>query len=77
MGKFSNLDLKWYEEEDLEDLEEEYPGLFNKTPEELDEMASELYWKAENLYAEVARLESQADSIRLYLKVTAEQKGKD
>lgn len=77
MGKFSNLDLKWYEEEDLEDLEEEYPGLFDKTPEELDEMASELYWKAENLYAEVARLESQADSIRLYLKVTAEQKGKD
>lgn len=77
MGKFSNLDLKWYEEEDLEDLEEEYPGLFNKTPEELDEMASELYWKAENLYAEVTRLESQADSIRLYLKVTAEQKGKD
>lgn len=77
MRKFSNLDLKWYEEEDLEDLEEEYPGLFDKTPEELDEMASELYWKAENLYAEVARLESQADSIRLYLKVTAEQKGKD
>lgn len=32
MGKFSNLDLKWYEEEDLEDLEEEYPGLFDKTP---------------------------------------------
>lgn len=77
MGKFSNLDLKWYEEEDLEDLEEEYPGLFDKTPEELDEMASELYWKAENLYAEVARLESQADSIRLYLRATNKQKEKD
>lgn len=25
MGKFSELDLKWYEEEDLEDLEAEYP----------------------------------------------------
>ena len=28
MGKFSELDLKWYEEEDLEDLEAEYPGSF-------------------------------------------------
>lgn len=27
MGKFSELNLRWYEEEDLEDLEAEYPGL--------------------------------------------------
>lgn len=27
MGKFSELNLRWYEEEDLEDLEVEYPGL--------------------------------------------------
>ena len=33
MGKFSELDLKWYEEEDLEDLEAEYPGLFDKSRE--------------------------------------------
>ena len=25
MGKFSELNLRWYEEEDLEDLEAEYP----------------------------------------------------
>ena len=41
MGKFSELDLKWYEEEDLEDLEAEYPGLFDKSREDLDKFATQ------------------------------------
>lgn len=70
MGKFSELDLKWYEEEDLEDLEAEYPGLFDKSREELDKFATQLYWKAQNLIEEANSLESKADVIRTYLGAT-------
>ena len=67
MGKFSELDLRWYEEEDLEDLEAEYSGLFDKSREELDKFATQLYWKAQNLIEEANSLESKADVIRTYL----------
>lgn len=67
MGKFSELDLKWYEEEDLE---AEYPGLFDKSREELDKFATQLYWKAQNLIEEANSLESKADVIRTYLGAT-------
>lgn len=70
MGKFSKLNLKWYEEDDLEDLEEEYPGLFDKSREELDEFATQLYWKVQHLLEEANSLESKADVIRTYLNAT-------
>lgn len=66
MGKFSELNLRWYEEEDLEDLEAEYPGLFDKSREELDKFD----WKAQNLIEEANSLESKADVIRTYLEAT-------
>ena len=70
MGKFSELNLRWYEEEDLEDLETEYPGLFDKSREEQDKFATQLYWKAQNLIEEANSLESKADVIRTYLDAT-------
>lgn len=70
MGKFSELNLRWYEEEDLEDLEAEYPSLFDKSREELDKFATQLYWKAQNLIEEANSLESKADVIRTYLEAT-------
>lgn len=70
MGKFSELNLKWYEEEDLEDLEREYPGLFDKSREELDKFATQLYWKAQHLIEEANSLESKADVVRTYLEAT-------
>ena len=70
MGKFSELNLKWYEEEDLEDLDEEYPGLFDKSREELDKFSTQLYWKAQHLLEEANSLESKADVIRTYLDAT-------
>lgn len=70
MGKFSELDLRWWEKEDLEDLEAEYPGLFDKSKEELDNFATQLYWKAQNLIEEANSIESKADAIRIYLAVT-------
>lgn len=70
MGKFSELNLKWYKEEDLEDLEAEYPGLFDKSKEELDKFATSLYWKAQHLIEEANSIESKADTIRIYLDAT-------
>lgn len=70
MGKFSELDLRWYEKEDLEDLEAKYPGLFDKSREELDKFATQLYRKAQNLIKEANGLENKADAIRTYLDAT-------
>lgn len=41
--RFANLDLPWYTKEDLEDLEGEYPGLFDKTSEEIEKVATDFY----------------------------------
>lgn len=73
MGKFSELNLRWYEEEDLEDLEREYPDLFNKSREEMDKFATQLYWKAQYLIEEAGSLEGKADMIRTYLRATARE----
>lgn len=70
MGKFSELGLKWYQEEDLEDLEAEYPGLFDKSREELDKFATSLYWKAQHLIEEANSIENKANTIRIYLDAT-------
>ena len=66
MGKFSELDLYWWEEEDLEDLENEF-HLTEKTTEELNKLATKLYWEAQGLIDQANRLESKADTIRRYL----------
>lgn len=65
MGKFSELNLKWY---DLEALEEEY-YISEKSIEELKALASDLYWEAQGLYAKVIDLESQADAINEYIRL--------
>jgi hypothetical protein len=66
MGKFSELNLYWWEEEDLEDLDEEF-HISEKTTEELNKLATKLYWDAQGLVDEANRLESKADTIRRYL----------
>lgn len=66
MGKFSELDLYWWEEEDLEELEDEF-HLTEKTAEELNTLATKLYWEAQGLVDQANSLESKADTIRRYL----------
>lgn len=68
MGKFSELDLHWWEEEELEDLLEEYPNFLDMTDEELRKMANQLYWEANGLVEQANRLEAKADTIRSYLR---------
>lgn len=68
MGKFSELDLRWWEEGDLEDLEEEY-HISELSLQELDKLATSLYWKAQYYIETANQLESKADTIRSYLRV--------
>ena len=68
MGKFSELDLYWWKEEDLEELEDEF-HLTEKTAEELNKLATKLYWEAQGLVDQANRLESKADTIRRYLNL--------
>lgn len=68
MGKFSELNLKWWQEEDLEDLDAEF-HITEKNVEELDQLATKLYWDAQNLYSTVCHLEGQSDAIREYIRL--------
>ena len=68
MGKFSELDLELWQEEDLEDVFEEYPELENMTLEEMEKFARKLYWEANGYIDRANSLECKADSIRLYIK---------
>ena len=67
MGKFSELDLHyWWEEDDLEELDEEF-HITEKTVEELNALATKLYWEAQGLIDRANGLESKAETIRRYL----------
>lgn len=68
MGKFSELDLYSWEEEDLEELEDEF-HLTEKTAEELNTLATKLYWEAKGLVDRANSLENKADTIRRYLEL--------
>lgn len=68
MNKFSELNLYWWEEEDLEDLDEEF-HISERTVEELNKLATKLYWDAQGLVEEANRLESKADAIHRYLNL--------
>lgn len=50
----------------LEDLEYEF-HISERTAEELNALATNLYWKAQNLIDEANILENKSDTIRRYL----------
>lgn len=74
MDRFSNLDLTWWQKEDLEELNEKYPGFFDKSIEELEYLQQQLNWKAEIAYDTVQKLESEAAMIELYVNAIRERK---
>ena len=67
-NRFDNLNLPWYIKEDLIDLEGEFPGLFNKTLEEIEQMATDFYWEAERMYATASEIENKGKCLREYLR---------
>ena len=71
---FSNLDLTEWEKEDLEELVANYPAIVEMTDWEIDKLATELYWKSQNKYAEVVNLENQSEALRRFIELRGEQK---
>lgn len=74
MDRLSNLDLTWWQKEDLEELNEKYPGFFDKSIEELEYLQQQLNWEAETAYDTVQKLESEAAMIELYMNAIRERK---
>ena len=68
MGKFSELDLHWWLEEDLEDLFEEYPELNDMTIEQMNKFARKLYWEAQGYLDQANSIENKADIFLKYIK---------
>lgn len=68
MGKFSELDLELWQEEDLEDVFEEYPELENMSIKEMEKFARKLYWEASGYIDKANSLECKADIIRIYIQ---------
>lgn len=68
MGKFSELGLYWWEEEDLEEIDGEFQ-ITEKNIEKLNELKTKLYWKAQSLIEEAKQIENKADSIQRYIDV--------
>lgn len=68
MGKFSELGLYWWEEEDLEEIDGEFQ-ITEKNIEKLNELKTKLYWKAQSLVEEAKQIENKADSIQRYIDV--------
>lgn len=68
MGKFSELGLYWWEEEDLEEIDGEFQ-ITEKNIEKLNELKTKLYWKAQSLIEEANRIENKADSLQKYIDV--------
>ena len=68
MEKFSKLDLHWWEEDLLEELELEF-HITEKNEKDLDALAGDLYWEAQGLIDIANTLESKAEMIRKYLEL--------
>ena len=74
MKEISNLNLTWWQKEDLEELNEKYPGFFNKSIKELKQLQQQLNWEAEVAYDTVQKLESEAAMIEIYINAVRERK---
>lgn len=73
MSRVPGLKFSWWQEEDLEELSKKYPGFFNKTMEELEQLRQELNYEAEVAYDRVQKLESDADTIEMYMNAVKEK----
>lgn len=67
-NKFSELDLKWWEKEDLEDLFEEYPELNDMSVEQIEEFSHKLRQESQNYYDLSMTIDTKADILQEYIK---------
>lgn len=68
MERLKDYDLPWYIKDDLIDLLEEYPDLFEMPEGALKELACSLWSEADGFSSKAARLENEAGAIEKYCK---------
>lgn len=66
MERLKNYDLHKWTKEDLIDMLEEHPSLFEMTAEELKKLAQDKYCTAQGYFDRGNRLESDAAAIEKY-----------
>lgn len=69
MERLKDFDLPWYIKDDLIDLLEEYPDLFEMSASALKELACSLWAEADGYNSKAARLENEASAIDKYCNV--------
>lgn len=69
MDRLAKLSLSRWVKEDLVDLLEDYPNLFDMSKEELQKIAADKYATARGYIDRANRLESDADAISKYCEV--------
>ena len=73
---FENLDLKWWEKQDLESLLEEFPNLHNMTDENIQKLGCEMYRQSQ-YYADIANTyDTKGDALYHYLRLRQESEEK-
>ena len=68
MERLKDLDLHWYTKEDLIDLLEDHPDLFEMSAEDLKTLVYSKYSDAQYHTKRAARLENDASAIEKYCK---------
>lgn len=66
------LKLTKWQKEDIEDLLEDFPTLFDMPNKELETLSRRMYLEADGLFQTVCHLENQAETIKTYLKAREE-----
>lgn len=67
MERLKDFNLSRWTKEDLIDLLEDYPTLFEMTDGELNKLSRDKYQEAQGLIDQANRLESDADAIAKYV----------
>lgn len=66
MERLKDFDLSWYVKDDLIDLLEKHPNLFEMSEAELKQLFSDKYFDAQYHSERACVIENEADAIRKY-----------
>ena len=75
MERLKDFDLPWYIKEDLIDLLEKHPDLFEMSADELEKLGCEKYGEAQYHSERAARFEIEGDAIKRYHMAKYGEKG--
>ena len=72
MERLKDFNLQWYVKEDLVDLLEKHPSLFEMSEAELKQLFNDKYFDAQYHSERACVIENEADAIRKYCNVKYE-----